>query len=70
MNNLKSWILRGLLVVAAAEQAISGFEAEARTIQDRFRAGDIDGLLFALRENFGIESHRSADDRIELKRRD
>lgn len=35
-----------------------------------FRAGDIDGLLFALRENFGIESHRSADDRIELKRRD
>jgi transmembrane sensor len=31
-----------------------------------FRAGDIDGLLIALRENFRIDSHRDAQNRIVL----
>jgi transmembrane sensor len=33
-----------------------------------FRAGDIDGLLFVLRQNFGIEARREADGRILLTR--
>jgi transmembrane sensor len=49
------------------------FEPEPRIREIRvagfFRAGDVDGLLVALRENFDIEAQRMPDNRIVLTAR-
>ena len=48
-------------VVFAPEDSIRGVR-----VGGYFRAGDIDGLLLALRESFDIDSRRTADGRIAL----
>jgi transmembrane sensor len=50
-----------------AEFVLAGDELNDVRVGGYFRAGDVDGLLLALRENFQIESERLADNRIVLR---
>ena len=46
---------------------ISDEQIKQRRVAGYFKAGDIDGLLFALKNNFGIEHVKQANNRIELR---
>ena len=41
-------------------------DLKSRSVTGRFRAGDVDGLLVALRTNFNITHERSDDGRVLL----
>lgn len=53
----------------AVEFVILGEDLKARSIAGRFKAGDVDGLLAALRENFDIAYQRIGEQRVLLSAR-
>jgi len=61
LNSVLLEIGRYTTVVFAPDDAIRDVR-----VGGYFRAGDIDGLLLALRESFDIDSRRTADGRIAL----
>jgi transmembrane sensor len=62
----------GAMLAEVARYTTARFDIEDDSLRDvrvggYFRAGDVDGLLLALRENFNIESERVGANRIVLR---
>jgi transmembrane sensor len=60
------------MLAEVARYTTARFDIEDDSLRDvrvggYFRAGDVDGLLLALRENFNIESERVGANRIVLR---